>query len=373
MTLSYKAVDGNQIYQSRSRAWLDLDLAALRRNAEALSRLAGVPLIPMVKADGYGVGAGAVVAALEPTDPWGYGVATVREGSCLRVRGIRRPIIVYTPILPSEFADACASDVTPTLCSGEAIREWGRTGRPYHLAIDTGMNRSGVCWRDVDTVAAAAQAFPPAGAYTHFHSAELEDGSAEVQEERFREALRGLGTEVPFVHTANSAAIVRGGAKGWDAVRPGVFLYGVGSGATAGLRPEPVVHLRARVVELRALRAGDTVGYDATYQARGPETIATVAVGYGDGYPRAVSKRGAALLNGASVPVRGLVTMDMTMFDVTDVHCQVGDTVTLIGKDAGSTITVEDIAHAAEMSPYEVLTGLSPRLERCDHGRGDST
>ncbi|MGI9089636.1 MAG: alanine racemase [Gemmatimonadaceae bacterium] len=360
-------MDGNQIYQAPSRAWLDLDLAALRRNADALARRAGVPLIPMVKADGYGVGAGPVVATLEPTDPWGYGVATVREGSGLRRLGVRRPIIVFTPMLASDFKEASAADLTPTLCSAEAIQEWSKTGGPYHLAIDTGMNRSGVCWRDVSAIAAAVQAYPPAGAYTHFHSAELDDGSSAVQEERFRTALRMLGTKVPFVHTANSASIVRGGAEGWDAVRPGVFLYGVGSGSTVGMRPDPVVHLRARVVELRELGAGDTVSYGATYVARGAETIATVAAGYGDGYPRALSNRGSALLNGAPVPVRGLVTMDMTMFDVSHTQCQVGDIVTLIGSDSGNTLTVEDVAHAAQMSPYELLTGLSPRLDRCHH------
>lgn len=368
MTLSLMAVDGNQIYPAPSRAWLDVDLAALRRNAAALARRAGVPLIPMVKADAYGVGAAGVVGALEPTHPWGYGVATVREGSALREMGVERPIVVFTPILTSDYAVARAADLTPSLCSAAAIQEWGPSGRPYHLAIDTGMNRAGVGWRDMESMAGAAREFPPAGAYTHFHSAQLGGGDTAVQDERFRAALRKLDSDVPFLHTANSAAIARDGASGWSAVRPGVFLYGVGCGARAGLEPEPVVHLRARVVDLRWIAAGDSVSYDATYSATARERIATVAVGYGDGYPRALSNRGRALLNGARIPVRGLVTMDMTMFDVTGIQCDIGDTVTLIGSGDGGVITVEDVAHDAQMSPYEVLTGFAPRLDRCYHG-----
>ncbi|MGI8509764.1 MAG: alanine racemase [Gemmatimonadaceae bacterium] len=368
MTLSLTAVDGTQIYPAPSRAWLDVDLAALRRNAGALARRAGVPLIPMVKADAYGVGAGGVLAALEATDPWGYGVATIAEGAALRGLGVGRPIVVFTPILISGHAAAHAADLTPSLCSAAAIREWGPSGRPYHLAIDTGMNRAGVSWRDISSVAEVVNEFPPAGAYTHFHSAQLDSGDTAVQDERFRAALRNLGTDIPFLHTANSAATARNGASGWDAVRPGVFLYGVGCGAGAGLEPEPVVHLKARVVDLRWVEAGDTVSYDATYAATSKERIATVAAGYGDGYPRALSNRGRALLNGVRIPVRGLVTMDMTMFDVTGVQCEIGDTVTLMGSGDGGLITVEDIAREAQMSPYEVLTGLAPRLDRRYHG-----
>lgn len=370
MTLSLTAVNGTQIYPAPApaRAWLDVDVAALQRNAATVARRAGVPLIPMVKADGYGVGAAAVVAALEPIEPWGYGVATVAEGSALRSIGVERHVVLFTPILPTEYAAARSASLTPSLCSAQAIVEWGPSRRPYHLAIDTGMNRAGVCWRDIASVATAAGEFPPAGAYTHFHSAQSDARSTAEQIERFRAALRTLETEVPFLHVANSAAIMRDGASGWNAVRPGVFLYGVGSGSGAGAEPEPVVHLRARVVDLRWVEANDTVSYDATYTAASRTRIATVAAGYGDGYPRALSNRGRALLNGAEIPVRGLVTMDMTMFDVTGVPCEVGDTVTLIGSADGGVITVEDAASDARMSPYEVLTGLAPRLERLYRG-----
>lgn len=357
-----------EIYRPPLRAWVDVDLGALQRNAEALQRRAGVPLIPMVKADAYGIGARAVVGALERLEPWGYGVATVKEGEALRRSGVTRNIVVFTPLLHEEFAAAHAASLIPTLGTEEEIRAWGRLGAPYHLAIDTGMNRAGVPWRQIGTLRTVVREFPPAGAFTHLHSAELYDGSAEREERLFREALEELGVSISFLHVDNSAAIVRYDCSAWSAIRPGVFLYGVGSGVDARLQPEPVVHVRARVVELRWIEPGDTVSYDATYTALTRQRLATVAAGYGDGYPRALSNRGVALLCGQRIALRGRVTMDMTMFDVTDVPCGVGDVVTLLGRDGGELLTAEQVAAAAEMSPYELLTGLSVRLDRVYHG-----
>lgn len=349
------------------RAWIDVDLEALLRNARALQHRAGVPLIPMVKADAYGVGAEAVTRALESVEPWGYGVATVKEGEALRRYGIRRPVMIFTPLLHAEFAAARAAGLTPTLGSDADIRAWGPSGAPYHLSIDTGMNRAGVPWRDVGSLREAVLVHPPAGAFTHLHSAELYDGSAEYETALFRDALETLGIDVPFLHVDNSAAIVRYDSSAWNAIRPGVFLYGVGSGPGAGLQPEPVVHLRARVVDVRWIEPGDTVSYDATYTAPRRERIATVAAGYGDGYPRSLSNRGVGLLHGEQIPVRGRVTMDMTVFDVTDVPCEIGDVVTMIGRDGEQLLTAEAVGAAAEMSPYELLTGLSVRLDRVYH------
>ncbi len=352
------------IYPLPNRAWLDLSATALRRNATELQRRTGLPLIPMVKANAYGVGSAGVVSALESLDPLAYGVASVDEGESLREMGIARTIIIFTPILQADYERAQAADLTAALGDAAGIRSWAPTGKPYHLAIDTGMNRAGVSWRDVATVRDVVREWPPAGAFTHFHSAEIEDGSAEEQVNRFFSAIGQLGVEIPFLHADNSAAAARGvgGGERWGAIRPGVFLYGVGS--RFGVRAEPVVSLRARVVDIRWIEAGDTVSYGATYRATRRERIATAAVGYGDGYPRALSDRSAAVLNGSRVPQRGLVTMDMTMFDVTDAPCAVGDVVTLIGAEGGPELLVEGVAALAGMSPYELLTGLAPRLER---------
>jgi alanine racemase len=357
-------VEESLIYPLPNRAWIDVNVNALRRNATALMDRTGLPLIPMIKADAYGVGTDGVVSSLEPLEPLAYGVASVDEGEYLREIGIKRPVMIFTPILVSEFGRAHEADLVAALGDAESIRMWAPSGKPYQLAIDTGMNRAGLPWCDAASVREVVQQWPPSGAFTHFHSAELENGSAETQVARFFTAIAELGVDIPFLHADNSAAAARGvnGHGKWGAVRPGIFLYGVGS--HADIQPEPVVSLRARVVDVRWIEPGDTVSYDAAYTAPRRERIATATIGYGDGYPRALSDRAAATVNGVRVLQRGLVTMDMTMFDVTDAPCEVGDVVTLFGESGGPDLTVEGVARSAGMSPYELLTGLAPRLIR---------
>ena len=321
----------------------------------------------MVKADAYGLGATRVACALQELDPWGFGVATIAEGDELRRAGIDRPIVVFTPLLIEEFDAARRARLTPTLGAADAIREWSRAGLPWHLAVDTGMNRAGVSWRDVKTLHDAIVAAPPQGVFTHFHSAERGDGSREEQEQRFNAVLADLPVRPEMIHAENSPAVARRGPRDgqrWTVARPGIFLYGVGSGAGEQIAPDPVVSLRARVVDLRTIEAGDTVSYGATFRAETRRRIATLAVGYADGYRRALSNIGTILVGGRRARVAGLVTMDMTMIDVTDVACEIGDVATLIGADGSDQITVADVATTANLSPYEVLTGLRSRLPR---------
>ena len=348
-----------------ARSWLDVDLGAVRRNAAAVAARAGVPILPMVKADAYGTGAAAVAGALEPLRPWGYGVATVAEGEELRALGIARPIVVFTPLLPADFGPARDARLTPVLGDPSAIASWVEAdpAAPWHLGIDSGMARAGIRWDAVGAVLDLVRRSPPEAATTHFHSADVADGSMADQEARFRAAVGALPARPPLLHVENSAAVVRTAGSAWDVVRPGVFLYGVDPVDGAPFAAEPVVALRARVVELRDVGAGESVSYNATYRATAPRRIATVAAGYGDGYRRAFGRGGLAVLDGRAVPVAGLVTMDMTMLDVTDVPCAVGDVATLIGGD-DPRLSVGAIARAADVSPYELLVGLRLRLER---------
>jgi len=350
---------------SLARARVDIDLGALQRNGAAVARRAGVPLLPMIKADAYGLGAAGALRALEVLQPWGYGVASVREGEELRTLGVTRPIVVFTPLLEEELGRARSARLTPTLGFPAEIEAWRRAGGgAWHLSIDTGMSRAGIPWRDVRAIRHLVELDPPEGAFTHFHSAELDNGTLERQERLFREALASLPSRPKLLHTDNSAAIARKGRTEWDLVRPGIFLYGVGSGRTAGIQPEPVVHLRAPIIEIRQLEVGDTVSYGATFRAERPARIATLAVGYADGYPRSLSERGSVLVGGTLAPVAGTVTMDMTMIDVTTVRCEVGDIATLIGRAGDTLLTVERVADTAGMSPYELLTGLRSRVDR---------
>lgn len=348
-----------------ARARVEIDLGALQRNGAAVARRAGVPLVPMIKADAYGLGAAAAVRALDPLGPWGYGVATIAEGEELRQLGVSRPIVVFTPLLERDLPRARAARLTPTLGFPAEIEAWRNAGGgPWHLSIDTGMSRAGIPWREIGQVRQLAEMLPPEGAFTHFHSAEMDDGSMDAQEHRFREALAALPQRPRLLHTANSAAIARKGRSEWDLVRPGIFLYGVGSGSSAGMQPEPVVSLHAPILEIRNLEPGDTVSYGATLRVDRPARIATVSVGYADGYPRSLSEVGSVLVRGMMAPVAGIVTMDMTMIDVSTVPCEVGDVATLIGRSQQTLLTVERVADDAGMSPYEVLTGLRSRVER---------
>lgn len=349
-----------------TRAWVEIDLGALLRNGARVAEFSSARLLPMVKADAYGLGATRIACALQELDPWGFGVATVAEGDELRRAGIERPIVVFTPLLIGELDAARRARLTPTLGSAAAIDEWSRTGLPWQLAIDTGMNRAGVSWREVAALHDAIASAPPEGVFTHFHSAERSDGTREEQEQRFATALAELPLRPAMIHAENSPAVARRRAAGtpWTVARPGIFLYGVGSGEDAGIAPDPVVSLRARVVDLRTIQAGDTVSYGATFRADSPRRIATLAIGYADGYRRASSNVGTVLVRGRRTRVVGLVTMDMTMIDVTDVDCAIGDVATLIGADGHDQLTVASVASAAGLSPYEVLTSLRSRLPR---------
>ena len=351
------------------RAWVDVDLDALCRNAHALARRAQSPLLPMIKADAYGLGAVAVARALQSIDPWGFGVATLDEAEELRAAGIANRLLIFTPILPNDFADAIRLGVTPTLFNPGAIESWRREGGDaWHLAIETGMHRAGIEWWRIDDVHEAVIACPPEGAFTHFHSADAGDDSPALQEARFREAVGQLPVRPRYLHAENSPALGRRSPSPWDLARPGVSLYGVGAPAWPGFAPEPVAHLRARVVELHDVRDGETVSYNATWRAEGARRVATLALGYADGYRRAFANRGEAIIGGRRVPVVGRVTMDMTMVDVTGVECSTGDVATLLGRDGDEHLDINIISARADLLSYELLVGLKLRVPRVHHG-----
>ena len=347
-----------------ARAWVEIDLGALVRNGERFARAAGVPLLPMVKADGYGLGAVRVAEALMSLRPWGFGVATIEEGEELRRAGIEVPVLVFSPLLPEQFDGARRARLRPVLGDRSSIAAWITTEEPWHLMIDTGMNRAGVPWRDAASVRELVAACPPEGVCTHFFAAQLADGSRAEQERRFDEAVSKLPFRPKLRHADNSPAIEHRAPTSYQLARPGIFLYGVGSGHDATIEPEGVVSVRGRVVEVRVVQPGDSVSYDATWRAPRAGRIATVSLGYADGYRRVLGNRATVLLRGQKRPVVGVVTMDMTMVDVTDLECALGDVVTLLGRDGDAQLTVTEVAAAGELSPYELLTGLRSRLPR---------
>ncbi|HUF35286.1 MAG TPA: alanine racemase [Gemmatimonadales bacterium] len=349
-----------------ARAWVDIDLGALVANARTVAATCGARLLPMVKANGYGLGAAQVAQALEAVDPWGFGVATAEEGAALRSAGCNRPLLVAAPLDPASVDSHLAADLRPSIGDLEALRAWrARTDRPFHLEIDTGMARAGFRWDDrhaLDAVAGEASDAPGwEGVYTHFHSADTDAASIECQWDRFRAVLAALPRRPPLIHAANSAAALRGPAFAADLVRPGIFLYG---GDAGGVAPRPVVSLHARVVAVRRVGVGDTVSYGASWRAPSATTIATAAVGYADGFPRASevarSHPRVVELQGRKVVVAGRVTMDMIMVAVDQGPVRVGDVVTVFG----GIVSLDDQARAAGTISYELLTSMGARLPR---------
>jgi alanine racemase len=374
-----------------SRAWVEVDLAALRRNLSRVrAAVAGAGIVPMLKADAYGMGMEAVLRAVTEAlapegGPWAIGVAAVAEGERLRRAGWTGRVIVFAPAPPAEMDRAAAAGLTLAVSELGALERWADAARkagrrlPFHAEVDTGMGRAGLpCGAAAEWGARVAEIAGDLlaweGCFTHFHSADEPDlASADQQHRRFLAALERLppepeGAPRRVVHCANSAAAMRRGGYGMDLVRPGIFLYGGDAGP--GVHPEPVATVRARVALVREVEAGATCGYGATYRARRRERWATLSIGYGDGLARALSPGGGeALLHGARVPVIGRISMDMTVVDVTDVPgVAEGDAATLIGRDGAGEIRVDEVAARVGTISYEVLTGLTQRLPRVYEG-----
>lgn len=361
---------------------MEVDLDALCAN---LRRVAGsAEVIPMVKADAYGLGAprvvDAIVAALAPEGPRAFGVATVAEGEALRAGGWAGRIVVFAPIPPGEFRRAGEAGLALAISSLAALRRWSEVaaevGRalPFHLEIDTGMGRSGLPWAEAGAwgamVATGASGLRWEGCFTHFHSADEPPSAPTLaQWDRFRRALAQLPPEPPgaprrVAHAANSAAALRFPAYRAGLVRPGIALYGGAAGS--GDVPLPVAKLCARVVLVREVPAETSLGYGATYTSGGAERWATLGIGYGDGLPRLLSPGGGcALLRGRRAPIIGRISMDVTVVDVTHVpDAAEGDVATLIGRSHGAEITLDEVAERCGTISYEILTGLTPRLPR---------
>jgi alanine racemase len=303
---------------------------------------------------------------LEPLDPWGYGVATIEEGAELRAAGITRPILVFMPTHARLFDEYHRHGLTPALGDAGSILEWTTRGeRAFHVEIDTGMGRAGVRWDEVDELGNAVDTPAFEGCYTHFHSADRNDGTAELQLERFLEAVRRLPRRPALLHVANSAAALRGNRFAFDLVRPGVFLYG-GSLGEGVEQPRPVVSVRARVLSVRRLRQGESVSYSASWKAPRDTVIATLGIGYADGIRRSVGVSGNAqvLLRGKRCPIVGFVQMDMTLVETGTIEVQVGDIATIVGEDAKQRITLGEFAAWSDEVQHELLTGLGPRLPR---------
>ncbi|SMB91862.1 alanine racemase [Deinococcus hopiensis] len=347
----------------QARAQALISASALTDNLTALSQRAGAQLLLPVKADAYGHGLEIVARiAARHQDVWGFGVALPREAVALAALNLGKPILLLTPPMPEEVAPLADLGVrvpVASLAEADALPGHARA----HLKVNTGMNRLGARPEDaVDVGLRLARRGLLEGAYTHFATAdEPELSFAHTQLERFRTVLAALPPVL--AHASNGGGVLSLGAlPGMALARPGLASYGFAPPhLRAGSGLAPLMTLRARVTHVHDVRPGESVSYGALWRADQPTTLATVGIGYADGYPRNATGRAEVWVQGERRPVRGRICMDQMMVDVTGLRVQPGEWVEVWG--AGE-ITVSDVAEWGGTVEYEVLTGLGARVER---------
>ena len=375
----------NGIASGFQKTRAEIDIGALAHNYNYLkSRIEeGIKMIAVVKADAYGHGATTVARALEDMGVDALAVATIDEAVALRKEGIGSPIIVFGGALPGEEAAALHYDLLPAVHSIEALGRLSQSVKAlgmeagYHLKVDTGMGRVGIDYRHLGMFLDHALKLPSIrleGVFTHLSSAD-EDSSdySSLQLERFRSGLNEIysrNIEVGMVHAANSAGVLSHPESWFDAVRPGVALYGINPSSN-WQDPElrPVLSFKSSVSLIKSVPAGSPLSYGRTFVTARDSVIASVPVGYADGLSFLLSNRGSVIVRDTLTPIVGRITMDTTLVDVTDVPgVSFGDEVMLIGEGSSVSITAEGIAETIGTIPYEVLCNISKRVPRVTVG-----
>jgi alanine racemase len=355
----------------------EISLPALRHNLKVVARrVSPSAILAVVKANGYGHGAVRVAETLLSSGATQLGVATVAEGVDLRQAGISAPVLVMSGGL-DDLEALLEYNLQPALPSVEAVGRMGRLAAtrsaplPVHLKIDTGMGRLGLSAADARSL--FRDAWPPSlhldGLMSHLGSADDGNSKAtEAQLTEFRELLSDIqrrdGSR-PLAHIAGSAGILAFPESHFDLVRPGLMLYGYAPGVLQAPELRPVLTWKTHVIQVKQVMPGQAVSYGGTFIAKRPTTLAVLAVGYADGYNRALSNRGRILIHGRFVPVVGRVCMDLTMVDVTDIPSVTpGTEAVLIGRQGAACISADDLAAEIGTISYEILVGIGPRVQR---------
>jgi len=367
--------------------YAEIDLAALKHNYQLIrsSIPSQTEILAVVKADAYGHGFMDISRELELFGVNAFGVAFLAEGIQLRKSGSDKPILLLGGIYPGQERKCIGFNLSTTVFTLEQAQALNQaaSGKLFrraqlHLKIDTGMGRLGVPFHEVPQFLAELKKLPNIeleGVISHFASAdELDDSGQDftrLQKERFAWALaevRAAGFTPRYIHIANSAAALLNDIPECNLIRPGIALYGaLPSGDFQGkLELKPVMRLKSRIAMLKWVDSGSTVSYARRFTANQRTLIASVPVGYADGYPRALTNRGEALIRGQRARVAGTVCMDWIMLDVTGIEgVAVGDPVTLMGSDgSGRCIHAEELATWAETIPYAIFCGISKRVPR---------
>ena len=371
---------------SPHRAWVEIDHAAIRTNLGLLRSIVGdAQVIAVVKANAYGHGAVPVARTLVAAGVERLAVATIDEGRELRDAGIGAPILLLWGIGPDEAAEVVALDLEPIVYDADTVRlletEAGRAGSrlSVHLKIDTGLGRQGAAADEALAVAARVARSPYldlAGTMSHLAVPGEDDAYTDVQLMRLArvvDAMRSAGIDPGLVHVSASGGILAGGAgaAGADAVRPGLALYGLLPAWAADRDPglRPAMTLKARPLRVFDLPAGEGIGYGLRHRAAAATRIATLGIGYGDGWPRVHANNGVALVRGQRAPIVGAISMDGLAVDVGGVDgVTVADEFVLIGEQDGERISADEVAGQRRTINYEVTTALRDRLPRLHLG-----
>jgi len=382
--------------------WADVSLSALSHNLHAIrdfvnpkseKRATPRKVLCIVKGNGYGHGGPQVAKALERAGADWFGVTGATEGEQIRKAGVRKPILALTSFWRGEEAQLLANNISPAIIRCEQLaaldsaaskRKFAKRSAGFHLKIDSGMNRLGIASTDIECFTRQyerSSRLKLEGVFTHFASSEVFDGPVAAQnrrqEERFYKAverLRSLGIDPGIVHLANSAAIASRPETWADMVRPGAILYGYHPGydpierrvqAEKELPLRPVMSLRARIINMRNVQPGDGVGYGSKFLPARASKIAVLAAGYGDGIHRSLGNKGSVLVRGVLAPIVGIVSMDVTMIDVTDVPDVVlGDVATFYGTDGGHVLPANLVARGIGTVTSDLLCAVSARVPR---------
>jgi alanine racemase len=336
-------------------------------------------VIAVVKANAYGHGAAQVALALEAAGASMFACADLEEGVTLREAGVKRPILVFGALSVSDLSHLFTHALTPTVSTPSAARALEaaaaahNTVLPCHLKIDTGMNRLGFRHDNLSRTVPAVLAMPHLrmeGVYTHFATADRPESPwMEEQRARFERAcaaLGAMGLRRVVRHAANSAALLRDARTWYDAVRPGLLLYGLVPPplAAANLDLRPALSLTSRIVAVKGLRPGEGTGYGLTWNDDRPRTIAIVPAGYADGLDTRLAGRGQVLVRGHRRHIVGSICMDMIMVDVTGEDVSPGDEVVLIGRQGNEEMTAREIASTIGTIPWEIVCRLGSRIDR---------
>ena len=374
---------------SNERICAEIDLSAIFWNMESMHRnlRPDTGMIAVVKTDGYGHGAAAIAHKIENLPYlWGFAVATFEEAKELREAQITKPILILGYVFPYCYEGLADLQIRPAVFRLDMLEELAavgrKTGRPVfiHAAVDTGMSRIGITPDNegMDFIRRVLELQKEGdilleGIFTHFSRADETDlDHTYTQIRRFSDFCERIekefGYRIPHRHCSNSAGIIRLPEANFDLVRAGITLYGLWPSSDVPKEPvplRPVMSLKSHIVFIKTVAAGTQVSYGGTYVTSKEERLATVPVGYGDGYPRSLSNRGYVLIHGRKAPIRGRVCMDQMMVDVTHIpQAQEGDTVTLIGRDGDLCISMEEMGDLSGRFNYEFACDISPRVPR---------